>query len=151
MASPRGDMDLWAARLSPLRQPAGDQPGLSEEDERAQRDISFRVRELLRYQAVLPPELAAMLMDYLPVLDDRASGRWKGAGHLVRPVHLADDIAYDITAGRWAAGERVHMDYFSVRYYMHGVSRDTLRRAMQLLAARGEVTVRHDGYYVRLQ
>jgi hypothetical protein len=149
MASLHSEMELWDALLAPLRDPAGDQPGLSEEDERTQRDISFRVRELLQYQAVLPPELAAMLMDYLPVLDDRASGRWNGTGHLVRPVHLADDIAYDITAGRWGAGERVHMDYFSVRYYMHGVSRETLRRAMQLLAARGEVTVRHDGYHVR--
>jgi hypothetical protein len=149
MASPPGETQLWDARLAPLRYPAGYQPGPSAEDERAQRDISFRVRELLRYHAVLPPRLAAMLMDYLPVLDDRESGRWYGIGDLVRPVHLADDIAYDINARRWTADERVHMDSSSVRYYMHGVSRETLRRAMQLLAARGEVSVRHDGYYVR--
>jgi hypothetical protein len=148
MPSPHGRAEPLEARLAPLRDPAGDQPRHTDEDERALRDISFRVRELLQHHAVLPPGLVAMLLDYLPVLDDRASGRWDGTGDLVRPLHLADDIACDITAGRWAAGERVHMDYFSVPYYMHGVSRDTVRRAMQLLAARGEVTVRHDGYYV---
>lgn len=149
MASLHSEAELLDARLAPLRDPAGDQPRLTEEDDRALRDISFRVRELLQHHAVLPPGLVAMLLDYLPALDDRASGRWNGTGNLVRPVHLADDIARDITAGHWAANERIHMDYFSVRYYMHGVSRDTLRRAMQLLAARGEVTVRRDGYYVK--
>jgi hypothetical protein len=149
MSSQRGEAELWETRLAPLHYPAGYQSGLSKEDERTLRDINYRVWELLRYHTVLPPGLVAMLQDYLPALDDRKSGRWDGTGDLTRPLHLADDIAYDITAGRWAAGERVHMDYLSVRYYMHGVSRDTLRRAMRLLAARGEVTVRHDGYYVR--
>ncbi len=131
--------------LAPLRNPALYQPGLSGEDEQTLCDIANRVERLLEYHSVLPAVLVAMLRDYLPELRDMTGGRWEGVGILSQCFHLSDKIAQHITDGKWAAGDRVYSD----PYYLSRAPRQTLCRAMQVLAARGEVAVRHDGYYVR--
>jgi DNA-binding GntR family transcriptional regulator len=91
-----------------------------------------------------------MLRGYLPELGDMTGGRWDGIGDPCQYAHLAGEIAQDIADGKWAAGDRVYMrpDGYHA-WYFYAERREVVRRALQLLAARGEITVREDGYYVR--
>jgi hypothetical protein len=139
-----------AGCLDLLRNPASYRPGMSMDDEQTLRDIGGWAERLLHYDAVLPPGLVAMLRAYLPELRDTTGGRWEGAGSPAQALHLCDDIAQDITDGRWGPGERISMDNrMAGLYYLPYVPPGTLRRAMQTLTARGEVIMRSDGYYVR--
>lgn len=124
--------------------------GLTPEDAQTLRDISFRVRTLLGYRTVLPAGLVVMLREYLPELSDMTGGRWDGIGDPCQYAHLAGHIAQDITDGKWADGDRVYPGKDgNPAWYFSAERREVIRRALQLLAARGEITVRQDGYYVR--
>jgi hypothetical protein len=122
-------------------------PGVSGQDALTLCEIGGSVERLLDYQAVLPAGLVAMLRDYLPQLADRTGGRWEGAGLVSQGLRLCEHVERDIAAGVLAPGGRVRLD----RPYCYGLLRPvTVWWAMQVLAARGEVTRRHDGhYYVR--
>jgi hypothetical protein len=125
-------------------------PEMPQDDEQVLLGIVGYVELLLSYQAVLPPGLATMLRDYLPELADRTGGRWEGAGAHAQCMHLCDQIARDIANGHWGAGDRINTNDDSGRhYYLSLATRASIHRAMLTLAARGEVTIRHDGYYVR--
>lgn len=125
---------------------------MNAEDELALRAITGRVWRILRHRAVLPAALAAMLQDYLTDLDSTADARWAGIGDPARHAHLAGIIAQHIADGEWAPGDRVDgrtCGAPSPAWYFINERPETIRRAMQLLAARGDVAVRYDRYYAR--
>jgi hypothetical protein len=141
---------LWAARMAPLASPLACREGLSRDDTWTLHQIRFRIERLLEYQAVLPAALVAMLRDYQQELAGTADVRWDGIGSPVRAAYLAAAIGQDITDGLWAPGGQVYMKGDGTPpWYFLAERSQTARRAMQLLAARGEVTIRDDGYYVR--
>jgi hypothetical protein len=95
---------------------------------------------------VLPARLVAMLAGYRLELAWRAGGRWEGAGDPSRALDLAERLALAIAEGRWKPGQRVYDEDYDYRL---AEPHPVLHRAMQLLAARGEVAIWTDGYFVR--
>jgi hypothetical protein len=136
----------WERHTAPLRCPAMYQKGMSGDDEQTLRDITVRVNLLLQWEAVLPAPLVAMLAGYRLELPWRAASRWEGAGDPSRALDLAEKLALAIAEGRWKPGQRVYDEDYDWRL---AGPHPALHRAMQLLAARGEVAIRLDGYYVR--
>jgi len=136
----------WDRLMAPLRNPAFYQRGMTSADEQTLRDIRGRLERHLDYAAVLPAGLVAMPRDYLPELADLAGGRWEGAGLPSQALGLCERIGWDIAEGVWKPGERVYSDHY---YYRLSEPPVTVHCAMQILAARGDVTIRDDGYYVR--
>lgn len=139
----------WERCLAPLRHPPSGFYGLSGEDGQTLRDIRFRVERLLEYGDVLPAGLTAMLRDYVLELGDTVSGRWQGIGASSQYEWLADRIGEGLADGEWLPGSRIYMDDYSRHYYLLFASGETLGRAVQTLAARGEVSIREDGYYAK--
>jgi hypothetical protein len=121
-------------------------PGMHGQDALAVGEIAGSVECLLEYQAVLPAGLVAMLRDYLPQMADRGDGRWEGAGVTSRALRLCEHVGWDIAAGDLRPGDRVSLDR---SHCYPRVPAAIAYRAMQVLAARGEVTRRAGGYYVR--
>jgi hypothetical protein len=136
----------WDRHTAPLRCPAMYQKGMSGDDEQTLCEMTYRVERLLEWGAVLPDGLVAMLAGYRLELADRRGGRWEGAGVPSRALDLAERLGWYIAEGRWKPGERVYAEEYDYRL---SEPRATLHRAMQILAARGEVAIRLDGYYVR--
>jgi hypothetical protein len=137
---------LWERHTAPLRCPAMYQKGMSGADEQTLRDISLRVTLLLKWEAVLPAALVAMLAGYRLELAWRPGGRWEGAGDPSRALELAEHLGAAIAEGRWKPGQRVYGEDYDWRLAEPHL---VLHRAMQVLAVRGEVAIRLDGYYVR--
>jgi hypothetical protein len=136
----------WERHTALLRCPAMYQRGMSGADVQTLRDITYRVDRLVEFGAVLPDGLMAMLEGYRLELPYRAGGRWEGAGDPSRALDLAERLGWAIAEGRWKPGERVYDEDYDYRLAEpHAI----LGRAMQVLAARGEVAIRLDGYYVR--
>jgi hypothetical protein len=122
------------------------QRGMSGADEQALRDITFRVERLLGFAAVLPAALVAMLEGYRLELDDRRGGRWERAGVPSQALDLAERLGWALAEGRWKPGQRVDAEQYD---HLLADPQAILHHAMQVLAARGEVVIRPDGYYVR--
>lgn len=120
--------------------------GVSGQDALAVGEIGGSVERLLEYRAVLPAALVAMLRDYLPQLADTSEGRWEGSGFTSRALRLCEHVEWDIAAGDLRQGDRVSLDG---KHCYPRVPPAIVYRAMQVLAARGEVTRRNDGYYVK--
>jgi hypothetical protein len=137
---------LWERHTAPLRCPAMYQKGMSEADEQTLRDITVCVNLLLKWEAVLPASLVAMLAGYRLELAWRPGGRWEGAGDPSQALDLAERLAQAIVEGRWKPGQRVYDEDYDYRL---AAPHTVLHRAMRVLAARGEVAIRPDGYYVR--
>jgi hypothetical protein len=137
---------LWERHLAPLRCPAMCQKGMSGADEQTLRDIALRVMLLLKWEAVLPAGLVAMLSGYRLELAGRPGGRWEGAGDPSRALHLAERLGQAFAEGRWKPGQRVYDEHYDYRL---AEPHPVLHRALQVLAVRGEVAIQPDGYYVR--
>jgi hypothetical protein len=146
MMSEAERQEWWDCLMELLRDPGKFRSGVSWRDSQVAHDLEFRVTALLEFQAVLPAGLAAMLRGYLPEVADKMNGRWEGAGARYATLRLCDGIERDIAAGKWKPGDRLHSGAYDGRLNQPAM---TLHRAMEVLAARGEVTVREDGYYVR--
>lgn len=123
-----------------------DGPGMGGQDALTLCEIRGSVERLLEYQAVLPAGLVVMLRDYLPELADRTDGRWDGMRASSQALRLCEHIAWDIAAGDLKPGDRVSFGRDDCYPLLPPV---IVYRAMQVLAARGEVTRREDGFYVR--
>jgi hypothetical protein len=128
-------------------------------DWQALREISSLTRTLLSYAGVLPEGLAAMLQSYaselagvLPEgkaeLGKESSERWERAGDPAARDALANRMGRSITDGEWPAGKR--LDCLPGDWYCVNQTRQTIMRALQLLAVRGELAVRYGTYYVKV-
>jgi hypothetical protein len=118
---------------------------MNSDDEQTMRDIRHFMRELLKYADVLPPDLAAMLRDYEPELYHSPPSRWDGIGEAAQSESLAVRIGQRMTDGEWPDDTR--LDASTDHWYAWGETRATVDRALRLLAARGELTLKSGIYY----
>jgi hypothetical protein len=132
---------------------------MNSDDWQALRDINCRTLALLSHVAVLPEGLAVMLRSYaselagvLPEdhakLDNKSPERWERVGDSSASDALASRVGRAISDGEWLAGER--LDCPPGDWYCVNERRETVVRALQLLAARGELAVRYGAYYVEV-
>jgi hypothetical protein len=119
---------------------------MNPDDAQTLRDIKHFTRELLTYADLLPPDLAAMLRDYESDLHSSPSDRWDGIGSPVQYDNLAHRIGQGITDGECPEGKR--MDSYPGNWYTWAQRHDNVEKALQLLAARGELTPRCGTFYV---
>jgi hypothetical protein len=146
VTTPDDRQGLWDRLMAPLQSPGLFRKGMSVADAQTVLDIGGRVERLLEFGAVLPVGLVVMLRDFLPGLADLAGGRWEGAGLPSQALGLCERIGWGIAEGEWKPGDRIYSgDYCELLSH----SPATLHCAMQVLAARGDVIIRPDGYYVR--
>jgi hypothetical protein len=118
------------------------------DDDMMLRELKAFTGELLKYADVLPPVVAVMLRGYESELYDSPRERWSGGiGSPARYGDLARLIERDITDGEIPAGRR--LDCSLKFWYARAERRDTVEKALHLLAARGELIPVYDGtYYV---
>jgi hypothetical protein len=121
---------------------------MNPDDEQTLREMRHFIRELLKCADVLPAALATMLRDYEPELYCSPPGRWNGIGDAGQSESLAVRIGQLMTDGQWPEG--THLDAsLSGHWRARGETRANVERTLRLLAARGELTVRHGMYYTR--
>jgi hypothetical protein len=128
-----------------LRRPGARLRGMSSADLQAVRAIRYRAGVLAQeYGDLLPEGLAEMLRDYLPQASEADAARWAGTGDHSGVMELCDRIGYSLNRGVFWPGQRI----CSRRLLIPESERARVHAAMRVLAARGEVTTRDDGYYV---
>jgi hypothetical protein len=128
------------------------------DDWQALRETNSRTQALLSHAGLLPEGLAAMLRSYASELagvlpEGRAepgqpSGRWERSGDPAARDALASRMGRSITDGEWLAGQR--LDCPPGDWYCVNETCETIMRALQLLAVRGELAVRNGAYYVEV-
>ena len=129
------------------------------DDWQALRDINCYTLALLSHVDVLPEGLAVMLRSYASELADvlpegqaelnsESSERWKRVGDRAACDALASRMGRSITDGEWTAGKR--LDCPPGDWYCVNETHETILRALQLLAVRGELAVRCGTHYVEV-
>jgi hypothetical protein len=116
------------------------------EDAQTLRDVRYFTSRLLLHAGILPSDLVAMLEDYKSELDHASLGRWASMGDPAQYADLARRIGQSITDGEWLPG--VHLDWPLNRRYGWDQTRETVMKALQLLAIRGELVLKGGKYYV---
>lgn len=115
------------------------------DDSQTLRDVKHLTGVLLDHADVLPDDLAVMLGDFMLEISN-PSRRWNGIGDPVQDEEVARRIGQWVTDGEWHDGQRLDSpDNWHYRMW----SPDKVRRALQLLTARGEIVVKDGGYYMR--
>ena len=96
---------------------------------------------------VLPIGLMAALREYkTALLAESANEQWACPGSATRYGILADHIEQELANGKWKPGERMpSRRYFAETY---GEKKDTVARALHVLAVRGKLALEHRSYYV---
>jgi len=117
------------------------------DDAQTLRDVRYFTNRLLLHAGILPSDLVAMLQEYESELDDASLGRWTSVGNPSRYTDLARRIGQSITDGEWAPGAQ--LDWPVDRRFGWPQPREYVMNALQLLATRGELVVKHGNYYVR--
>jgi hypothetical protein len=117
------------------------------DDWQALRDIRSFAQGLLSHAGLLPEGLAAMLRSYELELESALPGRWEGVGNPAAYGLLANRMGQSIADGEWPAGRR--LDDILRDWYCVSETPQTIMSALQLLTARGELTLRCGTYYVR--
>jgi hypothetical protein len=120
---------------------------MNEDDAQALRDIKYFTSRLLEYAGVHPPDLAVMLKEYELELGNASLERWASAGNPSRYDDLAARIGRSITDGEWPPG--TCLDWSRDKEYCWVQTRENVMSALQLLAVRGELTLKCGNYYVR--
>ena len=117
------------------------------DDAQTLRDVTYFLRTLLKDADVLPADLAAMLRDYQGELRNSPPGRWSGIGDPAEYEDLAHSMAQSVTDGEWADDER--LDDPARNWHARAQNPSNFDRALQLLAARGDIVTRVGKYYPR--
>ena len=95
----------------------------------------------------LPVGLTAALREYKSALFAGCTGeKWARPGHPTRYGRLADLIAQQIADGLWKPGQRMPSDRYLAE--KHAVKPATVRRALYVLAVRGQMALETGSYYV---
>jgi hypothetical protein len=96
---------------------------------------------------VLPVGLMAALREYKTAfLAVSANEQWARPGCRARYGRLADRIGQELANGKWKPGERMSSHRYLAEAY--GEKRDTVARALHVLAVRGQLALEHQSYYV---
>lgn len=95
----------------------------------------------------LPVGLRAALREYKSALLAGCSAQqWARIGSATRYGRVADLIGQQVADGQWKPGQRMpSAEYLATR---HAEKRDTVRRALFVLAVRGELAQENGAYYV---
>ena len=117
------------------------------DDAQALRDITYFTRRLLEHSGVLPADLALMLKEYELELDNASLERWASMGNPFQYDDLAARIGRAIADGEWPPG--TCLDWSRDKRYCWTQTRENVMRALQLLAVRGELTLKDGNFYVR--
>ena len=118
------------------------------DDAQALRELKYFTSRLLEHAGVLPPDLAVMLKEYDLELHNDSPDRWTSVGGVSQYDRLAHRIGQSITDGEWSPGTR--LDWSRDKQYCWVQTRENVMSALQLLAIRGELTLKCGNYYVRL-
>ena len=102
---------------------------------------------VLEHAGVLPADLALMLKEYELELDNASLERWVSMGNPSQYDDLAARIGRAIANGEWPPGTR--LDWSRDKQYCWAQTRENVMRALQLLAVRGELTLKDGNFYVR--
>jgi hypothetical protein len=117
-------------------------------DRETARYITWIIDGLLSYGgSALPVGLMVALREYKSaLLAGCAQERWARTGQRTRYGILADLIGQQIMNGEWRPGERLpSVDCFTAR---HAEKRETVLRAMHILAVRGQLALEFGSYYI---
>jgi len=117
------------------------------DDAQTLRDVTFFLRALLKDADVLPADLAAMLRDYQRELRNSPPSRWSGIGDPIEYEDLAHRMAQSVTDAEWADDAR--LDDPARNWHARTQTPSNFDRALQLLAARGDIVTRDGKYYTR--
>ena len=117
------------------------------DDAQTLRDVKYFTNKLLLHAGILPSDLVAMLQEYESELDTASLGRWTSVGNPAQYTDLTRRIGQLITDGELAPGAR--LDWPVDRRFGWPQRREYVMNALQLLANRGELVLKHGKYYVR--
>lgn len=110
--------------------------------------VTWVTEMLLSYGGhAMPVGLRAALREYKSaLLAACAEEKWARARHPGRYGRLADLIAQQVEDGEWKPGQRMPSPAHLAK--MHDVNPDTARRALFVLAVRGQLALEAGSYYV---
>jgi hypothetical protein len=117
------------------------------DDQQAIHRIRYFTGELLTYSSVLPAEVIEMLRCFALELLDADKGRWEGIGGQAQSEWMADRMMRAISDGEWVPGERADD---KEKWYLRVEKRETHRRAIQALTAKGVLTESQGRYYAKI-
>jgi hypothetical protein len=117
---------------------------VNRDDAQTARDTTYFLGRLLDHADLLPPDLVTILRDYERELPGSPPARWNGAGDPAQAKAIAARIAQSLTDNDPA----VTACLADPARNRHAWAQEpaTFRRALQILAAQGEITVK-DGTY----
>ena len=117
---------------------------MNRDDAQTVNDTGYFLRRLLDHADYLPPDLAIMLSDYQQELKNATPARWNDAGDPAQAEAIAARIAQSLTDNQPDITDNLADP--ARNWHAKGQDPHTFRRALQILAAQGEITIK-DGTY----
>jgi hypothetical protein len=120
---------------------------VNRDDAQAVHDLTYFLRQLLTLAGHLPPDLTAMLRDDEQGLQHSPPTRWNGAGDPAQAKAIARRIAQSLTDNETSVRDNLADPARNRHAWAQNPA--NFRRALQLLAAQGEITTNNGTYQPR--